>query len=64
MGRGLRVYGPCLPINDILFFNETFESENLKNILVLRSPDYENHVFGQNHIGMCVRVSVISITQK
>ena len=54
-----------LPINrESIVLGQIFEQEILMDLHVLRYLESENHIFSVCSVCMCVRVSLISITQK
>ena len=49
-------------IEKLLLLDQIFEMEILMGLHVLKFPESENHIF--NGLSVCVRVAVVSITQK
>ena len=51
-------------VEKVLFLNQILETEYLKNLHVLKSPESENNIFRGWPVCTHVYVSVISITEK
>ena len=51
-------------VEKVFFLGQILELEILMDLYVIRSPEYNEHIFIIWSVCMCVYVSLISITQK
>ena len=52
----------CVMVEKVLFLREIFEAEILMDLHVMRTYEFENHIFSVWSLCLCVHVPVISIT--